>query len=173
MEQQRSQNRMTRSFIGSSGSPVKNARQPLSGRSQMSRSLYTPARSTTVAAPFAGSNRLISTAKAKWSQIIRVLEAEIQRRRTAARLEHDLQIWVRERECIGRRLQRLQRRRTRWEEADAITAADDADEVSKGLAEFDEQVRRLRWWFIGVVISLIFCIRFIILFLFRHPRYEI
>ncbi|CAL8106522.1 unnamed protein product [Calicophoron daubneyi] len=137
IEQQRqlvssASNRMTRSVIVGGSSSVASRRAD--ERSFMSTSVYPSNRTGNLT-----RNRFVNTAKAKWTMINRQLEIEIQRRQTAARLEHDMQTWVRERDNLSRRLQRLQRRRARAEES----VADNAEDENSHLAEFDEQIRNV------------------------------
>ncbi|KAH8871452.1 Kinesin-like protein KIF21A [Schistosoma japonicum] len=86
-------------------------------------------------------SRLFGAAKAKWVQVSQELDADVERRQKSARLEHDLQTWIRERECLGRRLKRLQVRRACIEEN--VTVDSEQVENPTKLAEFDEQIRNV------------------------------
>ncbi|TPP66401.1 Kinesin protein [Fasciola gigantica] len=142
LEQQRqlsmAASRMTRSVYGGSISSGSSVTPKTPTRNIMSASMYGSMGSTNMRIE---SSRIVNSAKAKWTIVLRQLETEVQRRQTSARLEHDLQTWIRERESLGRRLLRLQRRRARVEES----AADDTEpeDVTPKLAEFDEQIRNV------------------------------
>ncbi|CAH8554359.1 unnamed protein product [Heterobilharzia americana] len=88
-----------------------------------------------------GRNRFVGAAKAKWALVSQKLDADVERRKKSARLEHDLQTWIRERESLGRKLKRLQLHRARIEE----NITDESEQVSNScrLAEFNEQIRNV------------------------------
>ncbi|KAF6779862.1 hypothetical protein AHF37_00633 [Paragonimus kellicotti] len=148
LEQQRqlssSANRMTQSFVGVPGSSwnaVGKTQRAIS-RNMMSASMHADAQSSTGRMGLSTARgRLVANAKAKWVLVMQQLEMEVQRRQTSARLEHDLQTWLRERDCLGRRLQRLQRRRARVEES--VPDDPEQEDFSSRLAAFDEQIRNI------------------------------
>ncbi|CAH8582097.1 unnamed protein product [Heterobilharzia americana] len=119
--------RMTQSVIGMSGANWSSLRKPVS-RVSLTGSKY-------------GRNRFVGAAKAKWALVSQKLDADVERRKKSARLEHDLQTWIRERESLGRKLKRLQLRRARIEE----NITDESEQVSNScrLAEFNEQIRNV------------------------------
>ncbi|CAH8557297.1 unnamed protein product [Schistosoma intercalatum] len=120
-------NRMAQSVIGITGSGWSSLRKPV--------------RRTSLTGSTFNRSRLFGSAKAKWAVVSQELDADVERLQKSARLEHDLQTWIRERECLGRRLKRLQLRRARNEE----NANNDSEEVENPskLAEFDEQIRNV------------------------------
>ncbi|KAG5450077.1 Kinesin-like protein kif21a, variant 2 [Clonorchis sinensis] len=132
--------RMTRSYIGGTSSPqtTGSVRRPAAGN-LMSTSMHADDQ---VPAQRRINLRLQPTTsvKAKWTHIVKQLELEVQRRQTSARLEHDLQTWIREREHLSRRLQRLQRRRARVEEA--LPDEPEQEDITRVTA-FDEQIRNV------------------------------
>lgn len=131
--------RMTQSFMGSTGSSTAKTSKAISGGA-MSTSLF--AGSATPNRPTTGVHgRIMASAKAKWALIAQQLELDVQRCQTSARLELDLKTWLRERECLGRRLQRLQRRRTRLEES--IVDDPDHEDITPRLDVLDEQIRNV------------------------------
>ncbi|KAK4470605.1 hypothetical protein MN116_006143, partial [Schistosoma mekongi] len=117
-------NRMTQSVIGISGTSWGS----LHKRTSLTGSSF-------------NRSRLFGAAKAKWVQVSQELDADVERRQKSARLEHDLQTWIRERECLGRRLKRLQVRRANIEEN--VTVDSEQVENPTRLAEFDEQIRNV------------------------------
>ncbi|CAH8855280.1 unnamed protein product [Trichobilharzia szidati] len=119
--------RMSQSVLGMTSTGWGSLRKPI-GRSSLSNSMY-------------GRHRIFGTAKAKWTLVSQELDASVERHQKSARLEHDLQTWLRERECLGRRLKCLQRRRARIEE----NATNDSGQMenSSNLAEFNEQIRNV------------------------------
>ncbi|KAF7232565.1 hypothetical protein EG68_09166 [Paragonimus skrjabini miyazakii] len=148
LEQQRqlssSANRMTQSFVGAPGSSwnAVGKTQRAIGRNVMSASMHADTQSATGRMGLSTARgRLVANAKAKWVLVMQQLEMEVQRRQTSARLEHDLQTWLRERDCLGRRLQRLQRRRARVEES--VPDDPEQEDFSSRLAAFDEQIRNI------------------------------
>ncbi|VDP73760.1 unnamed protein product [Echinostoma caproni] len=146
LEQQRqlsmSANRMTRSVYGTSISSNSTSAPKTPTRNIMSTSMYgSVGFSGAPSGRTVESSRILNAAKAKWNMVLRQLETEVQRRQTSARLEHDLQTWIRERESLGRRLLRLQRRRARVEES--VTDDTEPEDVTPKLKEFDEQIRNV------------------------------
>lgn len=128
-------NRMTQSVIGITGSGWSSLRKPV--------------RRTSLTGSTFNRSRLFGSAKAKWAVVSQELDADVERLQKSARLEHDLQTWIRERECLGRRLKRLQLRRARNEE----NANNDSEEIENPskLAEFDEQVSIINFY--SIVLS--------------------
>ncbi|OON22728.1 kinesin motor domain protein, partial [Opisthorchis viverrini] len=132
--------RMTRSYIGGTSSP----RNTASMRRQAAGNLMSTSMHADDQMPAQGRINVrlqpSTSVKAKWTHIVKQLELEVQRRQTSSRLEHDLQTWIREREHLSRRLQRLQRRRARVEEA--LPDEPEQEDITR-ITAFDEQIRNV------------------------------